>query len=354
MKIVQIGAKVGEGKGIGLGNAGDSAIGTSFDYLLNKEFSNSEIIFLNCRKIFTQDDINLINSADALIISGGGLFLHDTFENQVSDWQWGISEDLLDKIKIPIIVYAVGYNKFRGQREFSIKFNKTINKLVEKSIFFSMRNTGSCEAIKKHLKKENHSKISLNFCPTMLLTELYKIKCVKNKSVGFVLAGDRLENRHKNIEKFGTQIKIFVEYLKSKKYKTILINHQNDTWIKKYVIFDEYIDLFKKESKKIYETYSKIELVVADRGHGQMIPFACGCKLLTPISHNKLKWFLEDLNLEKLGLDESDENLAEKLIEKFEELKVINWEEIFEKNMLKIKKVNGSNLQHIKEKLKVE
>ena len=72
---------------------------------------------MNCRKIFSVEDIDLINQADILFLSGGGLFLYDTFPNDVSDWQWGISEELLDKIKIPIIVYSIGYNKFRKQKQ---------------------------------------------------------------------------------------------------------------------------------------------------------------------------------------------------------------------------------------------
>lgn len=348
MRIIQIGAKVGNQSGIGFGNAGDSAIGASFDYLFKKEFPNSKVTFLNCRKIFTQKDVDLINKGDILIVSGGGLFLHDTFKNQVSDWQWGISEELLDKIKIPIVVFAVGYNKFRGQREFSLTFNRTINKLVEKSIFFSMRNTGSCESIKKHLDEKLHNKITLNFCPTMLLAELYKNNNSRDKTVGFVLAGDRLENRHKDIKKFGSEIKLFVKYLKSKNYKTVLINHQNDTWIKEFVEFDEFIDLFKKNPKIIYETYSKMDLVVADRGHAQMIPFACGCKLLVPISHDKLKWFLEDMDLQEFGIEENNKNLSKELIKKFEKLEKMDWSIIFEKNMEKIYNNSNSNLQNIK------
>ena len=221
MKIVQIGAKVGEGKGIGLGNAGDSAIGYAFNYLFEKEFPNSEITFINCRKKFSDEDINIINKHDFLIVSGGGLFLHDTFENEISDWQWGISEEQIEQITIPIIVYAVGYNKFRKQREFNENFKKTINKLVEKSIFFSLRNTGSCNEIKKLLKIENQNKINLSFCPTLLLNNKYQYNNSReNKSVGFVFAGDRLENRHENKQKFVNEIKKFVEYLKKTKYTT--------------------------------------------------------------------------------------------------------------------------------------
>lgn len=352
MKIIQVGAKVGFGECIGRGNAGDTAIGMAFNYLFEKEFPRSKVTFMNCRKIFSQNDVQLINKGDVLFISGGGLFLNDTFPNSVSDWQWGISKDLIDKIKIPIIVYSVGYNKFRKQREFNKNFNETVNKLVEKSLFFSLRNTGSCKALKKHINKKFYDKIFLNFCPTMVLAQKYKLKHeTKTGPVAFVLAGDRLENRHQNLRNFVRQIESFVSYLKKNGITTILVNHQNDVWIKKYVNFDKFIDLYEKDSRFIYETYSKMDVVVADRGHAQMIPLACGCKVLSPISHDKLKWFLDDVNLGEFGIEEYDKNLSNKLIMKYEKLNQLNWEKEHKRIMDMVMKQNNDNMLLIKQTL---
>ena len=105
MKIIQLGAKIGLEGGLGLGNAGDTAVSAACTNVYKKEFPNSEITYMNCRKIFDQNDVNQINSHDVLFVSGGGLFLRDTFPNSVSDWQWGISPELMEKIEIPIVVY---------------------------------------------------------------------------------------------------------------------------------------------------------------------------------------------------------------------------------------------------------
>jgi len=352
MKIIQLAAKIGPGKGMGKGNAGDTAIGTAFEYLFKKEFPSSTITFMNCRKIFSVKDIDFINQADVLFLSGGGLFLYDTFPNNVSDWQWGISEELLDKIKIPIIVYSIGYNKFRTQRDFNNLFDRTVNKLVEKSVFFSMRNTGSCNAIKTHIDKEQHEKIHLNFCPTMILNEKYKFKNLHlKKNVGFVFGGDRLSLRHSNIKKFFEQMNIFVNYLKKNNIETILVNHLNDTWVTDHIQFDSSIDLFEKNTEYIYQKYSEIDTVVSDRGHGQMIPLTCGCKILTPISHDKLTWFLKDVHLSNFGIDEADPELGKKLIQCYNELSNLDWQPIHEQIMNKIKKINEKNIQAIKKEL---
>ncbi len=351
MKILQLGAKVGVGTGIGKGNAGDTAIGTAFDNLFKKEFPDSQITFMNCRKKFSKNDVEVINQHDILVVSGGGLFLYDTFENNESDWQWGISEELLGQISIPIIVYAVGYNKFRGQRDFNSRFDSTIKLLVEKSLFFSLRNSGSCNVIKKHLPEYLHKKIKLNFCPTMLLNEKYKLKHQTTNSVGFVLAGDRLSNRHENITKFSNEIKKFANYLSKIGKKIILINHQNDTWLQNQIQFDDTIDLFQADSRKIYETYSNVDTVVCDRGHAQMIPFSLGCKILTPISHNKLKWFLDDIQLNEFGVEENDSELGDKLIKQYTQQEKLGWENIHIDRMNKIKQRYFENMSFIKTKL---
>lgn len=351
MKIIELGGKVVDGVRVGRGNAGDTAVGAAFSYLFQNEFPDSEVRFMQSRKIFTKDDVDEINKADILFLAGGGLFLYDTFKNDVSDWQWGISPELIDMINIPIVVYALGYNKFRGQREFKKCFNDTVNKLVEKSIFFSLRNSGSIRSIRKHVDFELRDKVKLNFCPTLLLRDKFNLTTTKTKSVAFVLGGDRITNRHKDLSLFVEHVKKFVDYLKQNGYETILINHLHDYWIARYVQFDKFIELFDRPDDYIYEIYSTIDTVVCDRGHGQMIPFSCGCKIISPVSHDKLNWFLEDVELEEFGIEESNEDLSDQLILKFEKLHKINWKNIHREKMQKIHDTNNANLRFIKSSL---
>lgn len=344
-----------ESTGRSFGNAGDTAVRDSFRYMFKKEFPGSKVQFMDCRKIFNKTDIDRINKADVLFVSGHGMFIYDSFPNTVSDWQWGISSELLEEIKIPIVVYSVGFNRFRGQLDFNENFNKTVTKLIEKSIFFSLRNSGSCNAIKKYAPQRLHEHIKLNYCPTLLFNEAFAIntKLLRSNSVGFVLGGDRLKNRHKNLYKYIDHIKKFVTYLNRKGKTTILVTHNfDDAWIGRYIKFDRQIDFGKKGSEFIYKTYSTIDVVVGDKGHSQMIPFACGCKIISPISHDKVKWFLDDMGLQEYGIDESDDYLAEKLIEKYEKISTLNWQTIHQEKMQMIYDTNKQNLLFIKEKIK--
>ena len=60
--------------------------------------------------------------------------------------------------------------------------------------------------------------------------------------------------------------------------------------------------------------YSQFDTVIGMRGHSQLIPFGQGCKIISLISHDKLKWFLDDIECPELGIEVTDRDLAEKVV----------------------------------------
>ncbi len=64
---------------------------------------------------------------------------------------------------------------------------------------------------------------------------------------------------------------------------------------------------------RFLEIYSSPALLLAMRGHAQLIPFGCGTPTLSIISHDKLAWFLEDVGHPEWGVDVMDPNFEEKL-----------------------------------------
>ena len=73
-------------------------------------------------------------TADAVVVGGGGLFLSDTNPNRESGWQWRISLDMLEQLEVPLIVFAVGYNRFYGQPDFEPPFSEHVARTIEKSV----------------------------------------------------------------------------------------------------------------------------------------------------------------------------------------------------------------------------
>lgn len=251
----------------------------------------------------TEKTIVLINKKDYMVIGGGGLLLPDSNANTISGWQWAISEELLDKIEVPIIVYAIGYNFFIGQKPEEL-FIRSLKKVIEKSSFFSLRNSGSIRAVKELVGDELCSKILYQPCPTTIIRNVDKSAPVKRKTknVGVNIAFDRYHLRYgADIYEILNQVAFALKQICSRGYTINNLCHlEND---KKFELtLDAHgvdyksINLQYSLPKQTYETYCNMELVMGTRGHSQMIPFGLNTKIISLGSHNKLKWFLEDID----------------------------------------------------------
>lgn len=317
-------------------------------------FPDAKFSQVEIRKIFTRDDIANLNSHDFIVLGGGGLLLRDTFPNNVSDWQWGCGLDLLKSIKIPIIVYSIGYNRFRGQEDFNRPlFDQHIGLLLEKSLFFSVRNTGSCESLKNYVKDNLGQKITLNYCPSLLFPKVVIDRKTGTKKIGLLLAGDRLHLRHKNTAEFMGKIKSLLEEI-SRHSEIYLVAHESrDFWYLEHLkgIPFQKVELFGKTPEEAIHFYSDLDIMVGDRGHCQMIPFALGSKIITLISHNKLKWFLDDTNLAEYGIEENDKDLKERVLSLIFPGRKDSYSEKRIQALGSISKINYKNIGTIYEKI---
>ena len=98
-----------------VGNAGDTVLSQCVRRFFEGKVSNTGWNIIEVPNSITQKTIDGINATKALIIGGGGLFLPDTNRNDISGWQWAVSKKQLQDINVPIIVYTVGFNYFKGQ-----------------------------------------------------------------------------------------------------------------------------------------------------------------------------------------------------------------------------------------------
>lgn len=335
------------------GNTGDIYIRTAVQRSFENIFPDACFQDIEIRRIFTREDILNINQLDLVVIGGGGLLLRDTFPNDVSDWQWGCSPDLMNDIIVPIIVYAIGYNRFRNQEDFNrTVFDEHIQNLIDKSLFFSVRNSGSRKALKEYISEEQYKKIYLNFCPSILYPQVVIDRNHNSRKIGFLLAGDRLNLRHPDLPKFIEKIKALLSKIASY-YDLYIVGHQpDDFWYLKELngINFHKIELIGKQPKDVIAFYSGLDVMIGDRGHSQMIPFGLGCKIISLISHNKLKWFLDDINMEEYGIEENDTDLVEKVLS----ILFKNNGEFSDKRieaLRKISKIHFSNMDIIYEKI---
>ena len=276
---------------------------------------------------FDEKAIEKINKEnDALVLGGGGLLLKDQKGSDItnSGWQWNCSSTNTYGINIPLFIFAVGYNRFYDQEDFDSNFIKSMNAIASISPFFSLRNNGSIEAVKKYLLGENQQSANIfrQFCPTTMvsliypdLKELADIHAKKeSKILSFNAAFDRTDMRFPDSEKAFDEICKLVKHAEDKGWSIVACSHKEmdreiEHFLKKNNVNYKVKDLTSSSPREIMEHYAQVDLSVGMRGHSQMIPFGFNKSIISLISHDKLKFFLDDLDLNDFGIDLNSGNL---------------------------------------------
>ena len=261
------------------------------------------------------DEIN--ESFDAIVLGGGGLFLRDTNPNENSGWQWNIPLPVLMRLRKPLIVFAVGYNRFPGQEDFAPVFATHVAQCVRQSCFFGLRNRGSIDAIRSYLPADLHGRVELQPCPTTLGTHLYPDLTAGD--------GDRSPDPHLGVELMVDRRMVAAGYDFDRlfdRHAAVLRRLQADGWrvdtvahmanerhvaeeLGRRGVDTAAIDLAgsvaARERGLAY--YGSLPIMYGARGHATMIPFGMGAIPLGALVHDKVRFFLDDIGHPELGVD---------------------------------------------------
>lgn len=304
-------------------NAGDYILVRSLKKLVENFEQDIHWCTVDVRSSVTDGLIEACNKSKGVILGGGGLFLCDTNRNDISGWQWPISTEQINKIKTPLYVMGVGYNRFRGQQEFASCFWDNVNALVKKSSFFGLRNHGSIEAIRGYLNNNLKEKVVYHPCATTVISKLYELP-VRNDKEHFIALNCAFD---RSAMRYGTEQdevmfaiarvckKLSANY-KIKCYIHCSMDEKICEYLNAVSVEYEMIKLNRTMCEQEYLSYFvDPELVLAIRGHAQMIPFGCKTPTVSMISHDKLKWFLEDIHHPEWGVEVLDKQFEDKLLE---------------------------------------
>lgn len=308
-------------------NAGDTVLSQCVRRTISKKVKTTEWEIIPVLNDVTDKTIERINRCGLLVIGGGGLFLPDTNSNTVSGWQWAISSKQLKRISIPICVYSVGYNYFRGQ-ETNKLFLQSIYDLVEKSSFIGLRNRGSIDAVCNLLPLELTTKIKYQPCTTTIIRKIYGNLSPKKNDTGSIainMAFDRENLRFGNKkEVILNQVADAIKRIEQNGYRIYYVCHCWDDdkflpYLKAKGVKYELVDLSYSFPEKVYNFYNEVDLVIGMRGHAQMIPFGLNCEIISLGTHDKMKWFLEDINALDWYVDISSDvnNISDNIYYKF-------------------------------------
>lgn len=305
------------------GNAGDTLLPRTVRDSVERTQTH-EWTGIHAHRVVNKGLLDEINGLDGLLIGGGGLFLRDTNPNNLSGWQWSCRVETLEKIAIPIALYAVGYNRFRGQKDFKPVFRRHLETLAEKCVFIGLRNTGSISAIKSYLPETLHHKIRFQPCPTTLCKQLYPEICntkSSEKTIAINCAFDRIdlrlgEQKDAILSRLADAAKALSENASIEYFSHAKSDEQMLPYLERANVPYTLRKLYYIHPREVVNAYSSVSLAIGMRGHAQMIPFGCGTPIISLISHDKVRWFLEDIEQQEWGVEMTAPDFKDTLIYK--------------------------------------
>lgn len=328
-KIVQLGKGYVSHYGAWHGNAGDVMIVYAQHRLFDRLLGPQRWVDENHKRKVMSADVARINSdAKAIVVGGGGILLpdrHRKIPNTDSDWLWNISLENLRAFSKPLIGFAIGYNRMKGQDDFRPYFNKHISETVDRSVFFGMRNTSSIDKLLPYLPARLADKLTLQPCPTNLMSitepERWAAKRdPKKKSVVFVLfMGFKtlgLIEKQENIRRVAR----LARQLAKRDWDIHIATHTIDELdalpafeLEKVPFKHTMLDMLSREA--VVQYYRDKSLVIGMRGHGVMLPYGIGVPVMGIINHHKVRYFLEEVKLGDQTVDLEDPHMEGKVNE---------------------------------------
>lgn len=304
-------------------NSGDFMIGIAYkNYFIEKilKNDNAEFFDLDCRdsNLFDISNINKLNSFDYILVGGGGLILPDSGSNFNSGWQWNIKNEAMEKITPPMYVLSIGYNLFFGQdmtmylRENNKNnpklleiFKSSITCLINKSKIFTLRHKDDCEKLISIVGEEYRNKISYEKCATVWYVDKYWKNTIKHyskeKYLAIEIKDDREWRRYYKIGKLNyyNELEKVVRYCLENNTKILYLSHDRSNNFYKHLISKginiPYLNNSTGNETNIKENYSKIHTILCSAGHSQMISDGCGIKILSLVTHPKIRNYCDDI-----------------------------------------------------------
>lgn len=304
-------------------NSGDFMISIAYKkYFKEKILKNNNVIFtdFDCRDKKIYSNISTINNYDYILVGGGGLILPDSAPNKVSCWQWNISKENIMKINKPIYVLSIGYNLFFNQnmnmpnRANNIEdktrmkiFKENISALINKSVKFTLRHKNDVKNLLNIVGNEYSDKIDYEMCATVWYVNKYwkpKLSQMNNgeKYYAIEIKDDREWRRYYKIKKdkyYAYLLDIVKTHIKNND-KILYLSHDGSknfyNYLKKNKVNIPYLNNAVANENEIMKNYSKIHTIYCSAGHSQMMSYGLGIKIISLVTHPKIRNFCDDVN----------------------------------------------------------
>lgn len=308
-------------------NIGDYALGIGVKNLLRENLDVQLIGETNLQgREFNEYYIKeVVNKRYDLLVIGGGGIIHGA--HWPNGWFWLIDQDLIKEIKIPFIVYGVGYNYWVEEGGIPQRGIDHLRETFKHAAYFSVRNDGSAKRLL------DQTGINATVIPDPgfhvdLNTEYQND--VREPYVIIQIANDKPLHRFGSEEKknkFILEMQEVTRHL-AKSYRVIYAPHVPDDVsisedIVKGILNAEVWDFGHyafDHSKEAVGFYKYADFAISMRGHGQIVPICFNTPVISLENHPKHRGLMEELGLLDYNVKIDDENFKDNLLSKITDI----------------------------------
>lgn len=295
-------------------------------YLPNVEFTNYNIERFWGFKNNVQKSIEVFKNYcpkfDTIVVGGGGLLEYGGYDNFGTHYKLPFNQEVFDNISIPVYFYGVGVNIFRGGVEYSPAAKISLQDTINNSVAFTVRNDGSFTKLNNWIGI-NTDKVEVVPDPGLLHLGRFGIKDKTSVSVGgiqpaFNSSGGINKNRFNGEDNINFLRTFFKEY--------VYYPHTNKDFSrlgKIGVVSEKDFSSTYRQTKNLdmfLGLYSKVDYVVAMRGHGQMITVGMNVPGIYLSTQDKVRDFSIENGFEDYNVDILENDWRYKLQEKIAKL----------------------------------
>lgn len=309
-----------------LGNIGDYANHQGF-YKQFAKFFDAKFTQLEIRKFYKNrnemkfDDsfVELVNKYDLLILGGGGFF-DLSWEYSNTGTTIDFSETIMNSIKIPVLVNAMGYHEYeivdsKNVDKFKI-FLESIKK--RKNWFLSVRNDGSYERLVKRYGSMAKSIIKVPDSGFLYKPQAFSKLNLREKGItwiGFNITNDLFNkkfNKSLDTETFNFLMGNFLNKLlgENLNYKILLFPHAHQDINTISKILNNVEDKYKREKitvatfitndssiDYVFDLYNICSCVVGMRFHTSVCSIGMNIPVIGLAGHAQISGLYNDLKM---------------------------------------------------------
>lgn len=327
------------------GNIGDYAnhqgFYNKFNFCAQADFSQLEIrkFYKNRAEIkFDDKFIELVNSYDLLVLGGGGFF-DLNWDYSRTGTTIDFSEKMIQNIKIPVLVNAMGYHEFGIPKQENIDKFKNFLKIVNKNKnwFISVRNDGTLNRMQQrygHLTDNILHVPDNGFFFKPLECGQLRLADKDTTWIGLNITNDlfhKIFNRNVDAVIFNELIAGFVNKIlaENDKYKIIFFPHTHKDIEIISLIMNKLEDRYNRERivvapfligekiiDQVFDLYRICSCVVGMRFHSNVCCLGMNIPTLGLAGHEQISALYDELGLSSRCVKVDNEMFAEELFDK--------------------------------------